>query len=148
MCNIKLEILTDVEMLLLVEKGERGGVSQISHRLATANNALAPNYNDKMPNSYIMYWDANNLYGWSMSQYLPYGCFSWVNATRMTKDFILSLNDETNVGYFFEELDYPTHLHESHNHYPLAPEKLTITDDMLSTYAKSFLKNKTFKRHV
>ena len=149
MCNVQLELLTDIDMLLCIEKGVRGGVSQISHRLATANHPKAPKYDKDLPNSYIMYWDANNLYGWSMSQYLPYGSFSWVsetNITKMTKEFIMSISDESSIGYFFEvDLDYPIHLHDSHNHYPLAPEKLTVTEDMLSNYAKSLLADKSFK---
>jgi hypothetical protein len=73
-----LEIIRDPDMHLMVERGIRGGVSTISHRHAKANNPYIPEtYDTEKPTSYITYLDANNLYGWAMSQYLPTGGFKW-----------------------------------------------------------------------
>ena len=79
MTNIKLELMTDVDMFQFIEKGMRGGVSYIANRYGKANNKYMKEYNEKAPSKYIMYLDANNLYGWAMSQYLPTGNFKWMN---------------------------------------------------------------------
>ena len=68
--GVKLELLTDNDMLLMVEKGTRGGICQATHRYAKTNNKYIKNYNN-IESSYIQYLDANNLYGWAMSQKLP-----------------------------------------------------------------------------
>ena len=68
-------------MYLLVEKGLRGGISMVSKRYAKANNPLIKGYNPNKKNSYIMYLDANNLYGWSMVQHFPTGRFKWSDAS-------------------------------------------------------------------
>lgn len=83
--------------------------------------------------------------GWSMSQYLPNRGFEWGDATQLDSKTILALNDETHDGFIFEvDLHYPSDLHELHNEYPLAPQRMTVTKDMLSSYAKSLL-NRKFK---
>ena len=75
--NIDLELLTDMDMHLFIEKGMRGGISMVSKRHAKANNPHTADYNPEKENNYIMYYDANNLYGWAMSQSLPYSDFKW-----------------------------------------------------------------------
>ena len=79
MTNIKLELMTDIDMYQFIEKGMRGGVSFIANRYGKANNKYMKEYNEKAPSKYIMYLDANNLYGWAMSQYLPTGNFKWMS---------------------------------------------------------------------
>ena len=85
MTNIKLELMVDVDIFQFIEKGMRGGVSYIANRYGKANNKYMKEYNEKAPSKYIMYLDANNLYGWAMSQYLPTGNFRWMTDKEISK---------------------------------------------------------------
>ena len=80
--NVKLELLTDFDMLLMVEEGIRGGMCHTIHKYAKANNKDMKNYTEKEESSYIQYVDANNLYGWAMSQRLPVSSFKWKKISR------------------------------------------------------------------
>ena len=77
--NVSLELLTEPDMYLFVEKGLRGGISMVSHRHAQANNQYMQNFDPSQPDSYLMYLDSKNLYGWAMSQPMPTGGFQWVS---------------------------------------------------------------------
>ena len=134
MTKINLDLISDVNAQLFIEKGMRGGISYIAHRHAVANNKYMKNYNPERESSYIMYLDANNLYGWAMSQSLPFKDFKWLDP----EDFILdNYTDDTRKGVILEvDLEYPEELHHLHNDYPLAPEKILVSDDMLSPYCK------------
>ena len=85
MTNIKLELMIDVDMYQLIEKGMRGGVNYITNRNGKANNKYMKKYNEKTPSNCIMYLDANNLYGWVMSHYLPTGNFRWMTDKEISK---------------------------------------------------------------
>ena len=78
--SVKLELLTDYQMLLMVEAGIRGGMCQSTPRYAKANNKYMKNYDKKIESSYLTYLDANNLYGWAMSKKLPVNGFMWYNS--------------------------------------------------------------------
>ena len=134
--NVELELLTDPDMYLFIEKGLRGGISMVSHRHAIANNPQMENYDPEQPTSFLQYLDANNLYGWAMSQPMPTGGFQWIDYT----DQILETPADADHGFILEvDLDYPTSLHQQHNDYPLAPEKLTITKDQMSPYQQKLI---------
>ena len=77
--GIRLELLQDPDMLLMFEQGIRGGITQSVHRYASANNPYMEEYDSSRPTNYLQYLDANNLYGWAMSQALPTGEFRWIN---------------------------------------------------------------------
>ena len=120
---------------MFIEKGLRGGISYIAKRYAKANNKYMSNYDSNKPSTFITYLDKNNLYGWSMSEYLPYKEFKWLE--NVDEFDVNSINEKSEIGYFLEvDLEYPDELHELHNDYPLAPEKLAISSDMLSKYCK------------
>ena len=87
--GVQLELITVYDMILMIEKGIRGGLCQATHRYAKANNKYMENYNKNIESSYIKYLDANNLYGWAMSQKLPINGFKWTkNLSKFNEDFI------------------------------------------------------------
>ena len=93
-------------------------------------------YDSNKQATFITYLDKNNLYGWAMSEYLPYGESEWLK--NVDSFDILLIDKKSDVGYILEvDLKYPNELHELHNDYPLAPEKFTVTNDILSNYCKS-----------
>ena len=132
---IKYVLLWDIDMYLFIEKGLRGGISYIAKRYAKANNKYMKNYDPTKPSIYISYLDMNNLYGWAMSGYLPYGGFKWLK--NVDGFDVNSISEKSSIRYVLEvDLEYPDELHVLHNDYPLAPEKLAIPYDMLSDYCK------------
>ena len=118
MTGVELELLTDPDMLLMIEKGVRGGISMISKRHGKANNKyMGEEYDPSQPSKYITYLDANNLYGWAMSKPLPISNFKWMK----------NLNNWRNRPCILEvDLEYPEELHDLHNEYPVAPESLNV----------------------
>ena len=132
----ELQLLHDYDMLMMFERGIRGGITHIAKRYAEANNKYMANYDSSKPSTYIQYPDANNLYGWAMSQPLPTHGFKWMKdplkSEGLTVDFVIDLldkkrNPEVKKGYIFEvDLEYPSDLWDTHNDYPLAPEKIIV----------------------
>ena len=137
MTNIKLELMIDVDMYQFIEKGMRGGVSYIANRYGKANNKYMKEYNEKAPSKYIMHLDANNLYGWAMSQSLPTGGFRWLTGKEINKLDLGKYKTDGKKGLIPEvDLEYPQELHNLHNDYPVAPEKIKVSNNMLSGYCK------------
>ena len=100
MTKIKLELLIDNDMLLLFEKGIRGGMCNAIHNYAKANNKYMKNYDSTKESIYIMYLDANNLYGWAMSKKLPIDNFKWeTDLSKFTSNFIKNYDEESDIGY-------------------------------------------------
>ena len=137
MTNIELELMTDIDMFQFIEKGMRGGVSYIANRYGNANNKYMKEYDEKAPSKYIMYLDANNLYGWAMSQYLPTGNFKWMTDKEISKTNLGKYELDSKEELILEvDLEYPKELHDLHNDYPIAPEMFKVSKNMLSTYCK------------
>ncbi|XP_068684554.1 uncharacterized protein [Montipora foliosa] len=137
MTDIKLELMTDIDMFQFIEKGMRGGTSYIANRYGKANNRYMKTYDEKAPSKYIMYLDANNLYGWAMSQYLPTGGFKWLAKNQIDKIDLAKYKEDSKKGLILEvDLEYPKELHDLHNDYPLAAEKVKVNKDMLSNYCQ------------
>ena len=137
MTNIKLELMTDIDMFQFIEKGMRGGVSYIANRYGNANNKYMKEYDEKAPSKYIMYLDANNLYGWAMSQYLPTGNFKWMTDKEISKINLGKYKADGKEELILEvDLEYPQELHDIHNDYPVAPEKVKVSNNMLWAYCK------------
>ena len=144
--KIELELLTDIDMYLFCENGIRGGVSQISTRHAIANNKYLENYDKSKEDSYIVYLDANNLYGHSMCQYLPVGGFKW-NVEEWTKEKILNLKDDSIDGYLFSvDLDIPEGKHNYFNDYPLCPENISIKKNELNLWQQENYKESKIQK--
>ena len=97
--GVKLELLTDYNQHLFIEKGMRGGISLASKRHARANNPMVEGYDPGRPSSHILYLDANNLYGWAMSQYLPTSGFWWVDDCRQLAKTIAEHPADSPEGY-------------------------------------------------
>ena len=119
--KVQLELLSDHTMLDMFEKrGIRGGVSSIMTRYGKANNKyMGKDCDSKEPSKYLQYPDANNLYGWAMSKPLPTKGFKWMTENE--------LDNWRNHSCILEvDLEYPKDLHDLHNEYLLAPERLTI----------------------
>ena len=132
--------MVDIDMFQFIEKGMRGGISYIANRYGKANNKYMKNYDEKAPSKYIMYLDANNLYGWAMSQALPTGGFKWLSPKQIEKINLGKYTENSKKGMILEvDLEYPTELHNSHNDYCVAAEKLCVTKNMLSPYCKQIL---------
>ena len=125
--NIELELLTDYDMLLMVEEGIRGGICHSIHRYPKANNKYIKNYNNNEESSYIQYLDANNLYGWVMSKKLPVNGFKWTDNNKINEEFIKNYNENNKKGYIFEvDIKYPKKLHDLHSDLPFLPERMEI----------------------
>ena len=126
MTNIQLELLSDVNMLLMFEKGIRGGISIISNRYGKANNKYMKDYDKNKDSKYLMYLDANNLYGCAMTEKLPTHGFKWLSSGEMENLFnnqIVQVWEKTPC-ILEVDLEYPEKLHDSHNDYPLCPERV------------------------
>ena len=110
-------VLIDYAQHLFIEKGVRGGISMTSKRHTKLNSPGVPGYDSNEQHNHIMCYDANNLYGWAMSQPLPYSGFKWVDKPPA----------EPGKGCILEvDLEYAAELHDFHNDYPLVPERLKV----------------------
>ena len=133
MTGIELELISDDDMYLMIEKGLRGGMSVITHRKAEANNKYMSAYDPDKPSKYITYLDANSLYSWSMNQYSPNVGFKWIYPEGLSFD---NVRADSETGHILEvDLNYPKELHDFHNEYPYCCEHTIVENNMLSPYA-------------
>jgi len=140
--GVKLELFTEPEQLLFVERGVRGGVASIANRYSKANNKEMVQHDPVEESKYILYLDANNLYGWAMSRPLPLREFKFLSESEVIAFPMMlpTLTEHDTLGYILEvDLEYPEELHDAHNDYPLAPEHFKVPNDQLSPYAKELL---------
>ena len=124
--EVKLELSTDIGMLLMIEKGIRGGICHAIHRCAKANNKYMKDH-DKNILKYLKYWDVNNLYGWAISQKLLVNKFEWIKDTCQFNEDFINYNEESNEGYFLEvDVQYPEKLRKLHNDLTFLPERMKL----------------------
>ena len=140
--KVELELLTDIDKHLFIEEGIRGGVAMISTKHGQANNPYVEGYDEEKPARHIIFLDSNNLYGKSMSMPLPDRNFRFLSDEEIERLDILNVPDEGDTGYICEvDLQYPFEIHDLHNDYPLAPERMVITPEMLSRYNMALIEN-------
>ena len=116
-------------MHYFVEKGMRGAISYIAKTYSKANNKHMTDYDSS---KFIVYLDANDLYGWVN---FPYNGFKWLNKKEIDKFDVKLISENSSNGYILQvDLKYPNKLHYLHNDYPLALEKLEISNDLVPDY--------------
>ena len=121
-----LELLTDENMLLLFEKGIRGGICEAVTKYKKANNKYMKNYDPSKPSSYLMYLDCNNLYGHGMTNKSGTGTFQWIeDISLFTEDYIKNYSENSDTGYLLVvDVTYPKELHETLKYLPFYLKKL------------------------
>ena len=116
--KVELDLISDPEMFKFLDNGLRGGICMITKRHAVANNNRLPavQYDKTKPDSHIVYYDANNLSGWAMSQTLPHSNFRWLSEKDFEKIDWQAQNETQSTGYIVEcDLHYPKELDDAHN---------------------------------
>lgn len=140
MCNAKIELLTDREMLLMINKSIRGGMTVCSHRYCKANNRELPDFDPEKPSTYIAAWDANGMYGLAQQGALPTGDFRWLESEELKNIDVFQLSPLDKIGYFFEvDLTVPDDpdLHEYLSDFPPAPILKRVDIDDLSPHQRN-----------
>ena len=135
-------------MLLMVEEGIRRGICHSIHRQAKANNKYMKSYDESKESSYIQDLDANNLYGWAMSQKLPVNDFKWIEDTsKINKEFIKNYDENNDKGYILEvDVKYPKRLHKLHSDLPFLPKRMKI--DKCKNLVCNLLNKKKYVVHI
>ena len=112
----------------MVEEGIRGGICHSIQRYVKANNKYMKNYDESKESSYIQHLDANNLYGWAMSQKVPVNDFKWIEDTsKINEEFVKNYDENNDKGYILEvDVKYPRKLHDIHSNLPFLPKRMKI----------------------
>ena len=144
--QVELELINDIDMHLFVEQGMRGGVSMITTKFAEANNIHMSTYDPEKPSSFLLSLDMNNLYGFCMMEALPQSDFTWLSTLEIADFDVNDIPDDGDVGYFLEvDLSYGAELHAMHSALPMAPERMVVTDQMLSPHSRQLKENLQLK---
>ena len=132
--GVELELIRDIDMYEMVEKGIRGGISMISRRYAKANDPrMGDAYDPSQPTTTLLYMDANSLYPGAMCEKLPVDQFEWEPQPELFD--VTQVPDDGEIGYICEVDGYfPDTVHDALSDYPPAPEKMRVTPDMLSAF--------------
>ena len=145
--GVELELLGDVDQYLFLNRAMQGGLSMVSKHYSRANHPNLCGYDSTLPHKFILFLDANNLYGKAMMESLPVGGFRWMGRDELTVDNVCSFTDEGEEGCFVEcTLSYLDALHDIHDDYPLAPVKRKIAYSDLSPPARSMCDHHGLKR--
>ena len=130
MTGVKLENKSDINKYVFIEKGLKGEIYYTGTRFAKGNNKYMYDYDPKIPSTFITDPDMNSLYGWAISEYLPYDRFKWLKN-------VVSISVKSPIGYVLVvDLEYPNKSHKLHNDYPLAPEKIALSSDICQIIVK------------
>ncbi len=134
--GVELELITDPKILDIFGKSKRGGLTFVgSKRYVSAHNKHIAGYDPKSKSSYLLYLDANNLYGWAMVQALPYKDIKFSNDT--TLETILNTDDNAETGYMVElDISFDSSIHEKLKEMPPCPESMAPKKEWLSGYQK------------
>ena len=126
--GVNLELITDINMLLMIESGMRGGRCHVMYSYVEANNKYINNYDENKESSFLSYLDASNLYECPMIKKRPVCSFMWIkNVSRIDEEFIKDYDENSDIGYFLKlDLEYPKELHDLHSDLPFLPEKMEI----------------------
>ena len=146
--NVTFELLTDINMYLYISEAIRGGVSMVCGRRSHVENKYTREDIDPKESAYILYLDANNLYGYAMCESVPYADFHWVeDLDEFQLDYIMSLPSDGEYGYIYEvSFRYPRHLHDDHVDLPLAPHRKKVPYNDLSPVARLICDKHNLKR--
>ena len=119
-------LITDGNMLIMVEKDIVGGICHAFYRYVKTNNKYMKDYDKNKEPLYLNYWDVNNLYGWTKPQKLPLCDFKWAeNTSPFHENLIENYNKDSDAGYFLEvDVQYPEKFHDLHNDLPFLPERM------------------------
>ena len=121
--GVELELISDIDMLLMIEKGIRSGICHSIYRHFKANDKYMKVYKENEESSYIIYMDANDLYGYVISKKLLVDCFQWVENLSEIDEY----DDDSSIGYFIEaDVEYPKELHSLHSDLPFLPERMEV----------------------
>ena len=145
--GVNLELISDVDMLLIIENGIRGGICQVVSKNEKANNKYMKNYDDNKESSYLQYLDANSSYVTAMCRKLPVDGFEWLDPSETDENFIKNYDEESNVGYFIEvDIEYPENLQKLQSDLPFLPEGMKV--DGCKKLICNFYDKKEYADHI
>ena len=133
--KVKIELLTDIDMILMTEKAIRGGLTQVVKKHAIANNKYLPTYDKTKKSVFLQYLDANNLYGYTMNQELPLDGYKWADVSIITDDFVKNYDVNGDKGYLLEvDVEYPIEMRTAHQDLPFLPERKVKSSKRYDNY--------------